>query len=160
MAPKCLQNGIELVVNDSYPFCGEFWDYLGDFESITNVPKRRGCYTVENKMFVRKILTNENSPKDKRKRSDDARPIDTSIKDDDNTLMILIKKALQYRNITRGDFRKLFDNTSDMNNMLRCIECGDKLSWSRFTDMMYRLNLKYDLLVYEIMKDGNKFDIS
>jgi hypothetical protein len=160
MEAKCLQNGLQLIIGNSYPFSGEFWEYVGDFDSIKDAPKRRCCYTVDNKMFVRRVLINENSPKERRKRTDDSRPIDTTVKDEDNTLMVLVKQALKYRGITRGEFRKLFDNTSDMNNMLRCIECGDKLSWPRFTDMIFRLNLKYDLAVYSETENGEKEDIA
>jgi hypothetical protein len=99
-------------------------------------------------MKVRHIKTNLNEIvplRNRKKRSEDDRPIDTRVKDTDNTLMVLIKAALQHKNISRGDFRKIYPNISDMNNVLRCIEKGDNLSWARFNELLEKVNMTYGL---------------
>lgn len=145
---KCY-NGIPLISGNSYNIRGEFWEYEGLFDNVADVPNKRCCYTVGNALYVKRRIENFSKPKERRKRADDERDIDTSIKENDNTLMVLTKQSIKNKKVTRGDFRKMFESTSDMNNMLRQIEVGDNLSWSRFTEMLDKLNLKYYLTVYE-----------
>jgi hypothetical protein len=145
-------NGEILSVGNVYRVGKEFCVYAGDFDRTEDAPKVFCCYTIGDELKVRHIITN---PKDeiplemRRKRVDDERPIDTTLKDTDNALMVFIKIALRKKKITRGDFRKLYTNVSDMNNVLRCIEKGDSLSWMRFTDLLDRLQLTYNLDVYD-----------
>jgi hypothetical protein len=145
-------NGEILIVGNIYKINNEFCVYAGDFKNKEEVPPLFCCYTIGDVMKVRhvKIDLNEEIPlKNRKKRSEDDRPIDTTVKDTDNTLMILIKAALQHKNITRGDFRKLYPNISDMNNILRCIEKGENFSWTRFTNMLDKLNLSYRLSIWD-----------
>jgi hypothetical protein len=106
-----------------YKVNNEFCVYAGDFKSKHDVPNTFCCFTIGDTMRVRHLTINNQDEipiKERRRRTDDTRPIDTTVKDTDNTLMILIKSALQQKNITRGDFRRLYPNLSDMNNILRC----------------------------------------
>lgn len=142
-------NSRPLIVGNSYNVKGQFWEYVGDFNSIKEVPEQRCCYTVQNGFFIRRHIEQFTKSKDRRRRVDDEKPIDITIRDNDNTLMILIKQALRVKGINRGHFRKMFKSTSDMNNMLRQIENGESLSFARFSEMINKLNLEYDLVVYE-----------
>jgi hypothetical protein len=155
---KCYNN-IPLIPGNSYNIRGEFWEYEGRFDTVSDVPNKRCCYTVGNALYIKRRTENFSKPKERRKRADDEREIDTSIKEHDDTLMVLTKQSLRTKHITRGDFRKLFESTSDMNNMLHQIEIGDKLSWSRFTEMNEKLGLKYNVTVYEELR-GKKQTIA
>jgi hypothetical protein len=137
-----------LIVGNVYKINNEFCVYAGDFKSKEDVPKVFCCYTIGDNMKVRHIRTNINELvplRNRKRRSEDDRPIDTRVKDTDNTLMVLIKAALQHKNISRGDFRRLYPNISDMNNVLRCIEKGDNLSWTRFNELLEKLTMTYGL---------------
>lgn len=143
-------SGYPLIIGNVYSVANEFWVYAGDFVHKKDVPNVPCCYTMGDEFRIRRITPNTFAPKpkDKRKRNDDDRPIDTEIKDNDNTLMILIKTALKHNDVTRGDFKLLYQNVSDMNNSLRCIENGENLSWARFVDLCRRLGVTYDLSIY------------
>jgi hypothetical protein len=140
-----------LIPGNVYKVKDEFCVYAGDFNSKKEAPIAFCCYTIGDELKVRHVAIDsqvELPLKERRRKSDDDRPIDNTIKDADNTLMILIKTAVQFKNITRGDFRQLYPNLSDMNNILRCIEKGDNLSWGRFTDLIDKLNISYDLSIF------------
>jgi hypothetical protein len=140
-----------LIEGNIYKVNNEFCVYAGNFQSKNDVPRVNCCYTLGDVMLVRHVRINERQelpPVERRRHYDDERPIDTLIKDTDNTLMILIKTALQFKNITRGDFKTFYPNVSDMNNLLRCIEKGDNLSWARFTDLVVKLGISYRLSIY------------
>jgi hypothetical protein len=141
-----------LIPGNVYRIQNEFCVYAGDFKSKEDVPKVFCCYTIGDLLKIRHIevnldLQNELPLKERRRRTDDDRPIDTTIKDTDNTLMILIKSALQYKNITRGDFKRYYPNISEMNNILRCIEKGENLSWPRFMDLIDKIGVCYTLSI-------------
>jgi hypothetical protein len=145
-------NGEVLVVGNIYKVNNEFCVYAGDFKNKEDVPQVFCCYTIGDIMKVRHVkidITQELPLRNRKKRTEDDRPIDTTSKDSDNTLMLLVKSAIQYRNITRGDFRRMYPNISDMNNILRCIEKGDILSWPRFNDLIDRMNVSYKLSVFD-----------
>jgi hypothetical protein len=141
-----------LIVGNVYKINNEFCVYAGDFKNKDDVPKNFCCYTIGDEMKVRHININidqELPLRSRKKRVEDDRPIDTTSKETDNNLMLLIKTAIQHRNITRGDFRKLYPNISDMNNILRCIEKGENLSWARFTDLIDKLQVTYSLEIFD-----------
>jgi hypothetical protein len=149
-------NNEMLIIGNIYKVGNEFCVYVGDFKSEDDVPIVFCCYTLGDEMRVRHLTLDAKSEipvKERRKRADDDRPIDTTIKNTDNTLMLLIKSALQQKNITRGDFRRLYPNTSDMNNILRCIENGERLSWPKFTDLAEKLHITYSLEIFD--EDNN-----
>lgn len=143
--------GEALITGCSYNVNGEFLVYAGDFKSTDEVPRTICCYTIGDEMHCRHVIPNFASPEkiNRRKRSDDDRPIDTNIKDTDNTLMVMIKTGFKQKGITRGDFKEKYTSDSDMNNALRCIENGDNLSWARFTDLCQRFSMYYDLCLYD-----------
>jgi hypothetical protein len=145
-------NGEVLIAGNIYKINNEFCVYAGDFKSISEAPNTFCCFTIGDTIRVRHLRINSQSElpiKERHRKTDDTRPIDTTAKDTDNTLMLLIKASLQYKNINRGDFRKLYPNISDMNNILRCIESGDNLSWARFTDLIGKLDgITYGLEIY------------
>jgi hypothetical protein len=147
-------DGEVLIPGNIYKVRNEFCVYAGDFTTTGEVPKVFCCYTIGDQMKVRHvevdIHNSEELPfRERRKRVDDDRPIDTTVKDTDNTLMLLIKGALQYRNITRGDFKRFYPNISEMNNILRCIEKGENLSWVRFTNLIEKLEIFYRLSIFD-----------
>jgi hypothetical protein len=141
-----------LIPGNVYKVNNEFCVYAGDFKNKDDVPKNFCCYTIGDEMKVRHVKTNLNQElplRNRKRRVEDDRPIDTISKESDNTLMLLIKSSIQHKNITRGDFRRLYPNISDMNNILRCIEKGENLSWARFTDLLDKLEVTYTLEVYD-----------
>jgi hypothetical protein len=143
-----------LIPGNVYKIKNEFCVYAGDFKSKDEAPKVFCCYSIGDLLKIRHIEVNINSEnelplKERRKRVDDDRPIDTTIKDSDNTLMLLIKTAMQYKNITRGDFKRFYPNISDMNNILRCIERGEHLSWLRFCDLIDKMGVRYELQIFD-----------
>jgi hypothetical protein len=145
-------NGEILVFGNIYKVNNEFCVYAGDFKSIAEVPRSFCCYTIGDEMRVRHVRLDpdgELPPKERKRRVDDDRPIDTAINNIDNTLMILIKTAIKHKRITRGDFKRFYPNISDMNNILRCIEKGENLSWARFNDLIEKLNITYRLMVFD-----------
>jgi hypothetical protein len=145
-------NGEILIVGNIYKVGKEFCVYAGDFKTNEEAPPVFCCYTIGDEMKIRHININiehELPLRERKRKVEDDRPIDTTIKDTDNTLMILLKTALQYKNIVRGDFRQFYPNVSDMNNILRCIEKGDNLSWARFTDLLEKLHIPYNLSIYD-----------
>ena len=136
----------------------QFYTYAGDFESIEDVPRTICCYTIGDEFHVRNSipnLDNTNIKLPKRKRPDDDKPINTVIKDSDNSLMVMIKTGLKHKGITKGDFKAAYNSDSDMHNALWCVENGDNLSWSRFTDMCQRFDLDYDLCLYDTDKTSS-----
>jgi hypothetical protein len=140
-----------LIKGNVYKINNEFCVYAGDFRFKSEVPRVNCCYTIGDVMMIRHVKINERQElpaTERRRHYEDERPIDTTIKDIDNNLMVLIKTALQAKNITRGDFKILYPNVSDMNNILRCIEKGDNLSWARFTDLVSKLGITYNLSIY------------
>jgi hypothetical protein len=145
-----------LVVGNVYKINNEFCVYAGDFKTKEEVPKSFCCYTIGDTMRVRHTIINDKAEiplRERRKKTEDDRVIDTTSKDTDNTLMVLIKSALQHKNISRGDFRRIYPNLSDMNNILRCIEKGDTLSWGRFNDILEKLDMTYSLSIFDENKE-------
>jgi hypothetical protein len=145
-------NGEILIVGNVYKVGSEFYVYAGDFKSREEVPRVSCCFTIGDVLKTKRIEINTQQElplKERKRRTDDDRPIDTTIKGTDNTLMILVKSVIQKKNITRGHFKEFYQNVSDMNNILRCIEKGENLSWTRFNDLIEKLNASYKLSVYD-----------
>jgi len=152
---KTTPSGEPFIVGNSYYFKNNFWVYLGDFKSPLDVPNVHGCYTLGDEIHIRSSIKVVPMIKEKvkRRRVDDNRPIMTDIKDEDNQLMALAKTVLREKEVTRGDFKELYDNDSDMNNSLRSVESSGNLSWSRFTDICDRMGVSYEITLKD--KDGN-----
>lgn len=147
--------GEPLVVGRNYYYNGENFRYAGDFTDARLVPNCTCIYTLGDAILIHRFIPPSNiMPKEKikRKRADDLRPINTDVSDEDNSLMSMTKSILNKKEITRGEFKQLYDNDSDMNNSLRTIEQGGNLSFPRFDDLNRRMNLFYNITVYD--KDG------
>ena len=145
-------NGNMLIVGQVYQVNGNFYTYAGDFQKMEDVPRMICCFTIGDEFRVRHSVPNFNVPVQKvirRNRPDDDNPINTEIKDTDNSLMVMIKTGLKHKGITRGDFKNSYDKDSDMHNALWRIENEDKLSWDRFTDLCRRFGLHYSLSLYD-----------
>lgn len=147
---KTTPDGKRLVVGNQYCFNGKWWVYVGDYNSQSEAPNMNCCYTVGNRIYTRTKTQVTIMPREKikRKRADDGRPINTDINDEDGGLLVLMKTALKKKEVTRSDFKQLYDNDSDMNNSLRQIEAGNTLSWGKFTDLADRMHLPYKLQLF------------
>jgi hypothetical protein len=109
-------------------------------------------------IYARKITyaPPPDAPLQKKHRDSDDRPIDTSVKDNDNELMAIAKQVIKREEITHNEFKNLFESSSDFNNFLRQIERCDNLSFNRFTELLKRLGLEYSLDVYKLVENGEK----
>ena len=148
---KLTPDGEPLIIGRQYynKDDGRFWIYVGDFKSKDDVPNVYCYFTIGECLFKRSTIKVDDMPnKEKvhRKRADDSRPIFTDISDEDNTLMVRAKTVLFEKEITRGDFKEMYDNDSDMNNSLRSVENGGNLSWARFTDIMDKTNVDIEII--------------
>lgn len=143
--------GNPLIVGNSYCYNGENFRYIGDFTDARSVPNCTCMYTIGDAILIKRYIQNNTMPREKikRKRVDDMRPINTDIVDDDNSLMSMMKSILNKREVTRGDFKQLYDNDSDMNNSLRTIEQGGNLSYPRFEDLNNRLGVGFKIVAYD-----------
>ena len=124
----------------------EYYMYAGPFKNVNEVPAHRCAYTIGSYLIHRnRKEAPMDAPKSHKKREDNSRPLNVEIKSEDNELMVLIKEVL--RGTTVAEFKSLFDNVTEMNNMRRAIEYGDQgnLSWNRFKDMLERLAVEYTL---------------
>lgn len=147
---KTTPDGKRLVVGNQYCFNGKWWVYVGDYNSQFEAPNINCCYTVGNRIYTRTKTQVNIMPREKikRKRADDGRPINTDINDEDGGLLVLMKTALKKNEVTRSEFKQLYDNDSDMNNSLKQIESGNSLSWKKFTDLADRMHLPYKLQLF------------
>lgn len=139
---------VNLIPGNFYMIGNELLEYLGVFNNAKEVPHMNCVYVIGNALMRKKIIRHEEHLENTRAmNSRSGRFIDTRIKDEDNDLMHIIKNALA--DYTHNDFKRLFDNTSEMNNMRRAIEKGEQgsLSWNRFRVMLDKLGLEYVLYV-------------
>jgi len=150
-------NGKIILIPGEYYELGyakEYYMYAGVFESIEDVPKTSCLYVIGNKLYKRKLnmdyINKMKVTKKKNVVKPEGRMLDVTIKDDDDELMVIIKKLLELNNITIDKFKEMFDDVSEMNNMRRAIECANNgsLSWKRFRQMLDKLGLKYKLTIY------------
>lgn len=84
--------------------------------------------------------------------------IDTTIRDNDNTLSITMKLYMREIKMTKNQFKNLFkDKPSEVSNTFRKIEDGS-LSWNRFVDLCERLGLNHKLRLetHEYNENYNK----
>ena len=148
--------GRPLIVGNPYKVEDSWYIYMGDFVNETLVPNVVCCYTIGDGFYIRSSTPDFNRPimPQRRRRADDDVKIKAPIKDTDNTLMVLIKTLIDKKNITRGDFKELYTNVSDMNNVLRCIISDENLSWARFTDLCDKLDVQYDMTIRD--KNGDE----
>ena len=141
---------LRLVPGNYYLFNSSYYLYKGVFDSIDDVPKIRCLFVVGGKLYKRTIDTTAIETQGRKKRVvDNSRLIDTTIRDEDNELMVITKQLLSENGVTIDQFKQLFDNVSDMNNMRRAIECGGQgnFSWNRFIQMTEKLGYTHRLTV-------------
>lgn len=141
---------IQLVPGNYYLFNSSYYLYKGVFETKDDVPHIRCLFVVGGRLYKRVIETKiTEDVTRKRKSVDNSRLIDTTIRDEDNELMVITKELLSQNRVTIDQFKSLFDNVSDMNNMRRAIECGGQgnFSWNRFVQMTEKLGYNHRLSV-------------
>lgn len=153
---KATEDGIPYIVGESYLINGEMWVYAGDFTELgaAKVPNIRCCYIVGDCVYIRRFIkqtvpTKTTQQRIKHHRADDDKPVNTAIGETDNILMRLGKTTLEKKNVTRGDYRNLYDTDSETNNSLRTIENGGNLSFPRFIDIVSRLGGSVDIKVHD-----------
>jgi hypothetical protein len=146
--------GKPLIVGNQYLLGGAYWTYIGDFNDTKEIPNYNCCYTIGNHLYTRtmkRVYRRNTMPiKQKRERVEDTTLVNAEIADQDNSLMTMIKTSFQKKHVTKGDFKSAYDNDSDMNNCLRCIENGGNLSWNRATDVADRLNIGIKVSMYNV----------
>ena len=95
--------------------------------------------------LIEKIKQKKALPKNKN--DDNSRLLDTTIKESDDHLMVVAKTTLNKLQITVNDFKSLFDNVSEMNNIRREIEHGHTMTLSRFSYIMDKLGCSFHMVV-------------
>ncbi len=141
---------IQLIPGNYYLFNSSYYLYKGVFETKDEVPPIRCLFVVGGRLYKRVIESKVAEEQvRKRKAVDNSRLIDTTIRDEDNELMVITKELLSQNGVTIDQFKSLFDNVSDMNNMRRAIECGGQgnFSWNRFIQMTEKLGYSHKLSV-------------
>lgn len=141
---------IQLVPGNYYLFNSSYYLYKGVFETKDDVPHIRCLFVVGGRLYKRVIETKITEDMTRKRKSiDNSRLIDTTIRDEDNELMVITKELLSQNRVTIDQFKSLFDNVSDMNNMRRAIECGGQgnFSWNRFVQMTEKLGYNHRLSV-------------
>lgn len=146
----------EIVIRkDDYLRLGPigFYKYIGQVKTIHEVPTSNCLYSLDGLLYIRRVdLERLNRMKDIEKPTkeiDDSDELDLDVKPGDDSTLIIIKEL--YKGFTKNQFRKLFDNDSDMNNMRRAIEKSPngQLSLNRFKVLLNKLGLKYKIYVFE-----------
>lgn len=144
----------------------KFYKYLGVFYNKKDVPIENCIYVIGNGLFMRNIdynkfinssLFNEGLQKSKNgiKLDKDDQLLPTNPTDDDNLLLLMLKLLMKDRHLTENGFKKLFDSTSEMNNMKRLIFNGNGLlSWGKFITMTEKLNA--DVVISILDRDDNQ----
>lgn len=144
----------------------KFFKYLGVFYNIKDVPLENCLFVIGNALYLRNIdykkfiysnLFNEGTVQKNKTNSSkvdrDDTLLPTNPSDDDNLLLLMLKLVMRYRNLTESKFKKLFDSTSEMNNMKRLIFNGNGgLSWSKFVTMTDKLNT--DVVISIVDRDS------
>lgn len=137
-----------LIVGNMYNILGEFYEYVGSYSTIKEVPNRRCIYVIGQSLYRRVIKFPESYVPGKKIHKDaNSRLLSIQVADEDNDLMVIVKNLL--RNYTVDDFKNLFTDVSEMYNMLRAIENGGDLSWNRFRTMIEKIGLEYSLHVID-----------
>ena len=144
-----------IIRKDDYLRLGPngFYKYIGQVKTIHEVPNSNCLYSMDGLLYIRRVdLERLNRMKDIEKpvkEVDDSDELDLEVKPGDDSTLIIIKEL--YKGFTKNQFRKLFDNDSDMNNMRRAIEKSPngQLSLNRFKVLLNKLGLKYKIYVFE-----------
>lgn len=130
-----------------------YYKYIGDVTAIAEVPQSDCMYSIDGLLYIRRVdydrLQRMKCKAEPIKEVDDSDELDLEVKPGDDSTLIIAKELL--RGFTKNQFRKLFDNDSDMNNVRRAIEKSPngQLSLNRFRSILEKLGLKYKIIVYE-----------
>lgn len=146
-------NEIILQKGEYFRLNSRYYKYIGNVSCLNEVPESDCLYTIDGLLYIRRVdydrLRAMKCKAEPVKEIDDSDELDLEVKPGDNSTLIIVKELL--RGFTKNNFRKLFDNDSDMNNVRRAIEksSNGKLSLDRFQSILQKLGLKYKIIVYE-----------
>ncbi len=68
---------------------------------------------------------------------------------EDNYLKVLVKRALQTLKIDIADYRHKFNNENHYNNTKRSLISESTLSYEKFCEILYILDLKHTIQIYD-----------
>lgn len=153
--PKYINQTNEIIIqkNEYLRIDSRYYKYIGNVQTITEVPDSDCLYTIDGLLYIRKVnyerLQRMKAKAEPVKEIDDSDELDLEVKPGDDSTLIIVKELL--KGFTKNSFRKLFDNDSDMNNVRRAIEKSPngQLSLNRFRSILEKLGLKYKIIVYE-----------
>lgn len=137
-----------LIGEGDYVNCGgKYYKYVGEFRSTEDVPNMDCIYRIGMEIYLRQVSLREIESDGvvKQKKDDTSGKLNIKIHPSDNELMIIIKELL--KDYSKNDFKNLFDNTTEANNMKRVIEETNELTWKRFTLILELLGLKHRLSI-------------
>ena len=96
------------------------------------------------KAIPRQTIDFEKTPV-KKVLKDTSEPLNITINENDNELLIIAKELL--KGMTINTFKNLFDSVSDYNNIKREILEGNKMTWNRFLLLIDLLGFSYNLQI-------------
>lgn len=141
----------KIIINNKH------YVFLGIFPSKDLVPNVSCIYVYNDKVYVKSVRRPVVPKRDgevkvpkTRMRGDEALlKIESS--DEDDELMLLMKSLLQKQKITVGQFKDMYgeNRKTDMNNDKSRLENKHTLSWNKFKDLLQKLGIKYDLIIYD-----------
>lgn len=138
---------------------GVYYIFLGIFDNERDVPNVTCIYIINNIIKTRYInrphiskIKNPNikQPADIETLGDE-QLLKLSINAEDDELMVIMKSILIKKEITIGQFKKMYgdDNKTDLNNDKSRLENKNTLSWGKFKLLLNKLGLDYDLIIYD-----------
>jgi hypothetical protein len=152
--------GYVLEAGDFCKFDGRYVPYLGFVKSVKEIDKTiYSLFRIKNRLYYNKPIENSGTPfiiPKKKKEIDTSDILDTTIKENDNELMVIAKELL--KGMTVNSFKSLFTSISDYNNVRREITCSNNgnLTFNRFRFLCDLLGFSYKI---EVKKKGSNKDI-
>lgn len=150
--------------NKKYSILGYELKYLGEFNSINDVPNELGFYTLlsTNELYARhpkneyfkplqiqamsSNIQNISNDRVIRKRERMNKEIlEVEIMPDDNHLKVLIKQIIQNNDIDLKDYRHKFKSDNHLNNMKRLLVADNNMTWEKFLEWLDILEYEYKL---------------
>lgn len=144
--------------------------YLGVFYNLNEVPLENCLYCIDNNLYVRnidydKLLKNNLYNNDPHRRNNSIKIdkndslLNTTPSPNDNILLLMLKLVMKHRNLTESGFKKMFTDTSEMNNMKRLIFHGNgNFSWAKFVSCLDKLNA--DVIIQIVDKENREEIVS
>lgn len=146
-------NEIILGKNEYLRIGPNFYKYIGEVRLLSEVPQSDCVYSIDGCLYIRRVdyerLQLIKRKQNNEKEIDESDELDMEVKPGDDDTLIIVKGLL--KGFTKNQFRKLFDNDSDMNNMRRAIEKSPngQLSLNRFRTILNKLGLSFKIYVYD-----------